>query len=82
MRTPPGFNAEASLYRSGRHYQQHFRGANVAGGETTIQPALEDDCSGGGATCHCSGTCTATSAGCSCGSAVELAEAGALRRFR
>jgi hypothetical protein len=67
MRFTPGFSAEASLYNPESHYRRHFNGGYGVGGEMTIQPALADTCSGGGATCQCSGVCTATGSGCSCG---------------
>ena len=66
MSTLPGFNAEASLYNSAGRYQQRQLNSDVAGGATRIQAAQEDECSGGGGTCHCSGHCGASSGGCTC----------------
>jgi len=69
MQTLPGFNAEASLYRSGGHYRRYSSGNHRTGGATAIQPALDDTCSGGGATCHCAGGCVATGTACTCDAA-------------
>lgn len=41
-------------------------GATSAFASTSMRPSLVNKCSGGGATCECSGKCAADSSGCNC----------------